>query len=83
MGSVPDVRQNSWYVPRDPPGGSYTNPMADILIEEWRPGQPGSPMLEGDLDALGEVLHATVHAGASVGFVLPFSRQEARSYWTS
>jgi len=57
--------------------------MADIVIEEWRPGQPGSPMLEGDLDALGDVLHATVHAGASVGFVLPFSRQEARSYWTS
>jgi ribosomal protein S18 acetylase RimI-like enzyme len=57
--------------------------MADILIEEWRPGQPGSPMLEGDLDALGDILHATVHAGASVGFVLPFSLAEARSYWTA
>lgn len=33
------------------------------------------------LGALGEVLHACVHAGASVGFVLPFPPEEARAYW--
>ncbi|MEO8597068.1 MAG: GNAT family N-acetyltransferase [Candidatus Solibacter sp.] len=57
--------------------------MADVVIEEWRPGQPGSPQLESDLDDLGGILHAVVQGGASVGFVLPFSPAEARSYWTA
>ncbi|RBP12294.1 hypothetical protein DFR50_114124 [Roseiarcus fermentans] len=33
------------------------------------------------LDRLAEILHACVHEGASVGFVLPFSREEARAWW--
>lgn len=33
------------------------------------------------LDALAEVLHACVHGGASVGFMLPFSLDDARTYW--
>ena len=33
-------------------------------------------------DGLAEVLHACVHTGASVGFVLPFSKDEARKFWT-
>ena len=36
-----------------------------------------------DLDQLAEVLHAAVHAGASVSFVLPFSIEEARAFWVS
>ena len=30
---------------------------------------------------LAEILHACVHEGASVGFVLPFDIVEARAYW--
>lgn len=33
-------------------------------------------------DGLAEVLHACVHDGASVGFVLPFSKDEAHRFWT-
>ena len=33
------------------------------------------------LEALAELLHACVHAGASVNFVLPFPMQEARAFW--
>ncbi|WP_326561020.1 GNAT family N-acetyltransferase [Micromonospora sp. NBC_01796] len=36
---------------------------------------------DGSLDQLGEVLHACVEAGASVGFVPPFSPADARRYW--
>ena len=35
------------------------------------------------LDRLVEILHACVHDGASVGFVLPFGLDEARGYWLS
>jgi ribosomal protein S18 acetylase RimI-like enzyme len=33
------------------------------------------------LEALTEILHACVHGGASVGFVLPFDREQARAFW--
>jgi hypothetical protein len=32
-------------------------------------------------DALAEILHACVHTGASVGFVLPFTLDQARAFW--
>jgi len=50
-------------------------------IEEWRPGESDGPELPSEIDGLAEVLHAAVHAGASVSFVLPFSLEEARSFW--
>jgi ribosomal protein S18 acetylase RimI-like enzyme len=37
--------------------------------------------VERDLAMLAEVLHATVHAGASVSFVLPFSKEESLAFW--
>jgi ribosomal protein S18 acetylase RimI-like enzyme len=42
--------------------------------------------LDGDglaqhLDAIAEILHACVHAGANVGFVLPFDLNQARAFW--
>ena len=43
--------------------------LADIQIEEWRPDCAGAASLERDVDMLGEVLHAVVHAGGGVGFV--------------
>jgi ribosomal protein S18 acetylase RimI-like enzyme len=44
---------------------------------EWAPG----PDVDRDLDGLATVLHATVRAGASVGFVLPFGLDEALEFW--
>lgn len=37
--------------------------------------------LEMEIEPLGRLLHDCVQAGASVGFVLPFSREEATTYW--
>jgi ribosomal protein S18 acetylase RimI-like enzyme len=33
------------------------------------------------LDRLAQILQACVHEGASIGFVMPFERTEARAYW--
>jgi ribosomal protein S18 acetylase RimI-like enzyme len=33
------------------------------------------------VERLAEILHACVHEGASVGFITPFDRSEARAYW--
>lgn len=33
------------------------------------------------VERLSQILHACVREGASVGFVLPFERSEARAYW--
>ncbi len=33
------------------------------------------------LDDLADILHACVHTGASIGFILPFSKRDARAYW--
>src|SRR6516225_11973428 len=49
-----------------------------IRIERWNPDSTGR---NDDLDMLGSVLHACVHAGASVSFVLPFSRDDAKAFW--
>jgi len=35
------------------------------------------------LSALADILHACVHDGASIGFVLPFSVADALAYWGS
>lgn len=34
------------------------------------------------LPQLSELLHACVHDGASIGFILPFSRQDSEHFWT-
>jgi GNAT superfamily N-acetyltransferase len=49
-----------------------------ICIESWDADLAG---LTADLEMLGGVLHACVHAGASVSFVLPFSRDDAKAFW--
>jgi len=38
--------------------------------------------LAAHLDDLAGLLHAAVHAGASVNFVMPFSKAEAARFWT-
>jgi ribosomal protein S18 acetylase RimI-like enzyme len=52
--------------------------LGPVRIEEWRPRAKGAG---ADLDSLAGVLHAAVHAGASVSFVLPFSLADARAFW--
>ncbi len=49
-----------------------------MLLEEFR---SDSPSCEQDLRELAVLLHATVHAGASVSFVLPFSLEDADAFW--
>ena len=33
------------------------------------------------VERLARILHACVHEGASVGFIMPFDQSEARAYW--
>lgn len=49
-----------------------------ISIECWAP-QPGA--VDSDLEMLAAVLHACVHSGASVSFVLPFTHEDAKAFW--
>ena len=49
-----------------------------LKIELW---QPAPATFAQDLDALAHVLHACVHTGASVSFILPFTGQDALAYW--
>lgn len=37
--------------------------------------------LEEHLADLGELMHACVHAGASIGYVLPYSMDDAAAFW--
>ncbi len=53
----------------------------DIVIEEWRPEPAGAAALDRDLDRLSEILHAVVHTGAGVSFIVPFSLDDARAFW--
>ena len=54
--------------------------MARLEIAEWRPAAAG-PSLQRDLDDLADVLHAVVHNGAGVSFVVPYSEDDARRFW--
>jgi GNAT superfamily N-acetyltransferase len=58
-----------------------TETEAGFQIEEWRPDRSEAASVERDLDMLSEVLHAVVHVGAGVSFVVPFSLNEARAFW--
>jgi hypothetical protein len=40
------------------------------------------PLLDVHLNDLTRILYETVQAGASVGFVLPWSVEDSRSFWT-
>ena len=50
-------------------------------IEGWPAIAAADSAIDRDLDMLADVLHAVVHDGAGVSFVLPFSRDEARAFW--
>lgn len=40
-----------------------------------------APVIERDLGQLADLLRACVHAGASVGYILPFGPEEAARFW--
>ena len=52
-----------------------------VIIEEWHPDRDAGAHLERELDMLAEILHAIVHVGAGVSFVVPFALDEARAFW--
>lgn len=49
---------------------------AALHLETWN-----ADRLAGRLDEMAALLHACVHAGASVGFILPHPPSEARAFW--
>ena len=51
------------------------------IIDLWRASGSSSEQLARDVDALAGVLHAVVHDGAGVSFILPFSMDDARGFW--
>jgi ribosomal protein S18 acetylase RimI-like enzyme len=59
-----------------PPGAP-----AGIVIDDWRPDAALPDALARDLAMLGDVLHAVVHDGAGVSFVVPFSLDDGRAFW--
>jgi hypothetical protein len=56
--------------------------LADIQIEDWRPDRLAPAAVASDVETLADILHAVVHDGAGVSFVVPFSIDEARAFWT-
>lgn len=58
------------------------NAPAEIRVEEWLAGASRAASVDAEIDMLAEVLHAVVHAGASVSFFAPFSIDDARAFWT-
>jgi ribosomal protein S18 acetylase RimI-like enzyme len=53
-----------------------------VSIEQWSPAALRDASLNQELDMLARVLHSAVHAGASVSFILPFSEDDARAFWS-
>lgn len=51
---------------------------SSIRIERWHP-EPN--FVRHEIEMLAGILHACVHAGASVSFILPFSRDDANAFW--
>jgi GNAT superfamily N-acetyltransferase len=52
-----------------------------VAIEEWRPDLHDTAVA-AEVDMLADVLHAVVHGGAGVSFIVPFSLDDARAFWT-
>lgn len=50
----------------------------EVCISEWAP-RPES--IQRDIAMLANVLHAVVHAGAGVSFIVPFSMLDAEAFW--
>ena len=58
-----------------------THAATAILIDDWRPDHPVAASLDDEIAMLGDVLHAVVHVGAGVSFILPFSLEDGCAFW--
>jgi GNAT superfamily N-acetyltransferase len=56
--------------------------IAAVTIEEWRPDLADDATVAREVDMLADVLHAVVHGGAGVSFIVPFSLDDARTFWS-
>jgi GNAT superfamily N-acetyltransferase len=56
--------------------------VTSLRIEEWRPDLMAPDTRTRDVASLAEILHAAVHGGAGVSFIMPFPIDEARDFWT-
>jgi GNAT superfamily N-acetyltransferase len=65
-----------------PPGSADPRNAMGVAIEEWRPDLADAATIAAEVDMLAGILHAVVHGGAGVSFVVPFSIDEARAFWT-
>ena len=54
---------------------------ARIVIDEWRPRREPEEAIEREIAMLGTVLHAVVHDGAGVSFIVPFGMDQACGFW--
>jgi ribosomal protein S18 acetylase RimI-like enzyme len=54
-----------------------------IEIDDWRPQDIDAAACERDLDMLADLLRAVVYDGAGVSFVVPFSIEDARTFWAA
>ncbi|MFZ4834828.1 GNAT family N-acetyltransferase [Rouxiella sp. Mn2063] len=52
-----------------------------LTIGELKFGEFSRDFSPADIDALADTLFACVEQGASVGFILPFSKQQAQVFW--
>ena len=52
-----------------------------VVIDDWRPDRPVAASLDEEIAMLAEVLHAVVHVGAGVSFIVPFSLEDGRVFW--
>ncbi|MDP9170883.1 MAG: GNAT family N-acetyltransferase [Acidobacteriota bacterium] len=55
--------------------------MIDSAIREWRPQDASDSQILKDLEGLAQLLHACVHDGAGISFVLPFEVGDAAAWW--
>jgi ribosomal protein S18 acetylase RimI-like enzyme len=58
-----------------------TPSLQEIRIENWPAGSAPPASVDAEIDMLAEVLHAVVHAGAGISFIVPFSFDDAREFW--
>lgn len=52
-----------------------------FTIQDWTPDASQAGSVDSEIEMLAEVLHAVVHAGASVSFFTPFSIDDAHALW--
>lgn len=57
------------------------NAPAGVRIDPWLPDAAGAAALERDIGMLADILHAVVHDGAGVSFIVPFTIDDARAFW--